>query len=161
MDQEERKAKIDSCGDGYKQLVGALEGFPKEMWQFRDSHGCWSIHEHIVHITDSEANSYIRCRRFIAEPGESLMAYDENRWAEALDYQLQSPDAALELFRVLRQKSYDLIRNLPAEVWSHGAYHPEHGDMTLDDWLNIYERHIPEHVQYMQENVQEWIKLGR
>ena len=89
------------------------------------------------------------------------MAYDENRWAEALDYQLQSPDAALELFRVLRQKSYDLIRNLPAEVWSHGAYHPEHGDMTLDDWLNIYERHIPEHVQYMQENVQEWIKLGR
>ncbi len=161
MNQRERKEKIESYGDAYNQLVAALEKFPKEMWQFRDSHGCWSIHEHIVHIADSEANSYIRCRRFIAEPGGSLMAYDENQWAVALDYQLQSPDAALELFRWLRQKSYDLIRALPAEVWSNGAFHPENGNMTLDDWLQVYERHIPEHVQYMQENYDEWVKVSR
>ena len=31
--------------------------------------------------------------------------------------------------------------------------------MTLDDWLDIYERHIPEHVQYMRENYEAWRKI--
>ena len=79
MTSQERAKKIESYGNAYAVLVDALTRFPKEMWQFRDPHGCWSIHEHIVHIADSEANSYIRCRRFIAEPGESLSGYDENR----------------------------------------------------------------------------------
>ena len=86
------------------------------MWQFRDSHGCWSIHEHVVHIADSEANSYIRCRRFIAEPGESLAGYDENQWATALDYHKQDTEGALELFRLLRLKSDTLIKTLSERV---------------------------------------------
>ena len=59
MTPEARKQKMESYGNAYSQLADALEKFPKEMWQFRDEHGCWSIHEHIVHVADSEANSYI------------------------------------------------------------------------------------------------------
>ena len=47
-----------------------MKQFPKEMWDFKSELNPWSIHNIIVHITDSEANSYIRCRRFIAEPGQ-------------------------------------------------------------------------------------------
>ena len=95
------------------------------MWQFRDVHGCWSIHEHIVHITDSEANSYIRCRRLIAEQGEPLMAYDENVWASSLNYHDQSIEDALMLFRWLRHKSYTLIKSLPEPVWAHSSSIPK------------------------------------
>ena len=100
------------------------------MWQFRDEHGCWSIHEHIVHVTDSEANSYIRCRRLVAEPGRTLMDYDENQWAVSLDYHQQSIEDSLNLFQWLRNKSYTLIKSLPDSAWSNTAYHPENGDMT-------------------------------
>ena len=126
------------------------------MWQFRDEHGCWSIHEHIIHLADSEANSYIRCRRLIAEPGQSLMAYDENQWALALNYHDQSTKEALELFKLLRTRTTRLIQSLPDSAWSNTAYHPENGDMTLDDWLDVYESHVPEHVQSMQENLDAW-----
>ena len=44
MTPETRKQKIESYGNAYNQLVDDLEKFPKEMWQFRDEHGCWSIH---------------------------------------------------------------------------------------------------------------------
>ena len=148
---------INSYGNAHSHLVDALKEFPKEMWQFRDSHGCWSIHEHIIHIADSEANSYIRCRRFIAEPGESLMAYNENQWASSLDYHNQSTEDTLELFKWLRQKSYTLIQSLPEQSWTNSAYHPENGNMTLEDWLDIYNKHIPEHIQYMQENYDAWL----
>ena len=157
MTPEQRDRKIESYGAGHTKLVEALDRFPKEMWTFRDEHGCWSIHEHIIHITDSEVNSYISGRRLVAEPRESLMAYDENRWARELLYHDQEVADALELFRWLRKKSFNLIGNIPESAWAHTAYHPENGDMTLEDWLDVYERHVPEHVQSMQENYDAWV----
>ena len=141
-------------------LAAALAEFPREMWKFRDEHGCWSIHEHIVHIADSEANSYIRCRRLVAEPGLDLMAYDENKWASALDYHSIDTEGALELFRILRSRSYELIRSLPESAWSNTCYHPENGDMTLEDWLDVYECHVAEHIEYMKQNYAEWVKAA-
>ena len=156
MTPENRRQKIESYGNAYTQLVEVLDNFPREMWQFRDEHGCWSIHEHIIHITDSEANSYIRCRRLIAEPGRTLMDYDENQWAAALDYHEQDIDDALNLFQWLRSKTYALIKSLPESAWANTAYHPENGDTSLDDWLDTYEAHVREHVEYMQQNLEAW-----
>ena len=158
MNPQARTKKIESYGSAFDELTAALKAFPTEMWQFRDEHGCWSIHEHVVHITDSEANSYIRCRRLVAESGEPLMAYDENTWASELDYHEQSVEDALQLFKWLRHKSYTLIKSLPESAWSNTAYHPENGDMTLDDWLDVYAVHVSEHVGYMRENYETWLK---
>ncbi len=156
LSPETRALKIASYGAAYEALIDGLKAFPAEMWDFRDECGCWSVREHIVHIADSEVNSYIRCRRFIAEPGEPLMAYDENGWADALGYEKRDPAEAIELFRLLRQQTYALIKSLPESAWASTCYHPENGDMTLDDWLAVYEAHIPEHLQYMQENYEAW-----
>ena len=158
MTPEERESKIASYGGAYETLIAGVSQFPEEMWDFRDEHGCWSIREHLVHITDSEVNSYIRCRRFIGEPGQPLMAYDENAWAAALSYSEQDPRNSMELFRLLRHQTYALIKSLPENAWANVCYHPENGDMTLDDWLTVYEAHIPEHLGFMQENYDAWRK---
>ena len=157
MDAETRQQKLRAYEQAYEQLVAGLKLFPREMWEFRDEHGCWSIHEHLVHISDSEANSYIRCRRLIAEPGQDLMAYDENRWGRELDYHSIGTEGAMELFRVLRRQTVELLRTLPDEAWSNTCYHPENGDMTLDDWLDVYARHVEEHLEYMSENHRAWL----
>ena len=157
MDIEERAAKIESYGAAYEALVEAVKWFPQEMWHFRPSPDQWTIHEIIVHITDSEANSYARCRRLIAEPGESVMAYDEMQWARALNYHGQSTEDAVELFRWLRRTSYNLVKNQPESVWAHTIYHPESGPMTMDDWLDTYERHVREHVAQMRGVYHQWL----
>ena len=157
MTREERSQKIESYRNAYAQLVEALAQFPQEMWQFKPSPDNWSIHEIVVHITDSEVNSYIRCRRFVAEPGKPVMAYDEKLWATSLNYHSQSTEDALALFKWLRLNTYNLIKALPEAVWSNTVYHPENGNMTLDDWLSVYERHIPEHIEQMQADYQAWL----
>ena len=154
--QHERIRRIESYGNAHEKLMAGLQQFPTELWDYRDEHGCWSIREHLVHIADSEANSYIRCRRLIAEPGEQLMAYDENAWSRSLFYSDQGVDDALALFRLLRSQTYTLIRSLPDDAWSNTCQHPETGDMSLDDWLEVYESHIPEHLEFMQENYEAW-----
>lgn len=159
MNPEERRKKIASYGSAYERLVSALDRFPPEMWQFRPAPERWTIHEIIIHIADSEANSYIRCRRFLAEPGSTVLGYDEAGWARQLRYHDQNPGDALELFKWLRRKSYTLIKDLPEAVWSNTVYHTENGVITLDDWLNTYEHHIPEHVEQMQANYDAWVRL--
>src|SRR5512134_819856 len=106
MNHTDRLKKIESYGGAYDMLRAALPQFPREMWQYRAGPDGWTIHEIVVHIADSEANSYVRCRRFIAEPGSTVMGYDEMTWAQRLNYHAHSPEAAIELFRHLRECSY-------------------------------------------------------
>jgi len=152
----ERAQKIEHYGQAHDLLVAALKRFPREMWQYKPAPDQWSIHETVVHITDSEANSYVRARRFIVEPGKMVMGYDESAWAQLLHYHDQNTEDALELFRMLRGQTYKLIRQLPESVWAHTVEHSESGVMTMEDWLDIYTRHIPEHVAQMEGVYAAW-----
>ena len=78
------------------------------------------------------------------------MAYDENQWAAALRYRDQSTEEALDLIKWLRLLTYTLIQSLPDSVWWHTLEHPANGTMSLDDWLDVYERHIPDHIDQMK-----------
>jgi hypothetical protein len=157
MTTNNRCDQIESYGAAYDLLVAALARFPRAMWQYRPAPDRWTIHEIIVHITDSEANSYIRCRRLLAEPGSTVLGYDEARWAVALDYHDQSVEDALELFKWLRRASYLLIKAAPDAAWAYTIMHSESGVMTADDWLDTYERHVRDHIAQMQAVYADWL----
>lgn len=158
MTHAERKERIAAYGAAHDQLLAALDRFPSEMWQFRPAPDRWTIHEVIIHITDSEANSYVRCRRLLAEPGGAVLGYDESGWARALHYHNQSTDDALALFKWLRHNSYLLIRDAEESVWSHSVQHSQDGWITMDDWLDTYARHIPEHIAQMEAIFDAWLR---
>lgn len=158
MNPAERQQKIESYGKAHDEFAAALTRFPREMWTFRASPNDWTIHEIAVHIADSEANSFVRCRRFIAEPGSTVMGYDEEQWAKALQYHHHSVEDAVELFKWLRLTSHQLIKTLPETMWSNTVIHSESGTMTMDEWLDMYDRHVPEHVAQMQKVYDTWVK---
>ena len=155
MTPDIRAHKLELYGQAHAILTDALARFPREMWTFKPADG-WSIHQIVVHITDSEANSFVRARRCIAEPGEPVMAYDENAWSTALRYEDQSTEDAVELFRWLRHNTYNLIKTLPESTCSNPIDHPEKGILTLDDWLDTYARHVPDHVEQMERCYEKW-----
>lgn len=105
----------------------------KDLWSFKPSPDRWSIHEIIVHIADSEANAYVNCRKLIAEPGKSIAAYDQDKWAAAFHHQEQSTEDALELFGRHRLSSYKLIKTLPGSVWLNPVGSLENETVTLHD----------------------------
>lgn len=157
MTHEERLALIESYGQAYQKLVDALKRFPRDMWHFKPAPSRWSIHEIIIHLADAEANSFVRARCFIAEPGKTVMAYDQDKWASDLRYDLQDTEGALELFKWLREMTYRMIRVIPESYWGRTVNHPEHGVMTFDQWLKIYEDHVPLHISQMQKNYDLWL----
>jgi hypothetical protein len=163
MNREEINEKIEQYGRGYDLLTAALAEVPKEAWTFRPAPDEWSVHEIIVHMADSESLSALRARKLIVEPGSTLMAYEEAKWADALDYKGQSAEDALEIIRLARKGTYELLKRQPDEVFMHAVTHPEYPDApyTFEQWLNIYARHIPDHIEQLQRSYQAWKESQR
>ncbi|MGB0035676.1 MAG: DinB family protein [Candidatus Acidiferrales bacterium] len=157
MTREERRQKLESFGRAPALLSIALRQFPKKMWLYKPSPERWSIHETILHLADSEATSYVRCRRCIAEPGTPVLKFDPARWAGSLGYFHQSTREALEIIRRLRKMTYQVLSSLPDAVWSQTVEHPREGDLSLERWIEIQERHIPHHIDQMKSNFDVWL----
>ena len=159
MNQGERNQKIEDYGRGYDHLLEALADIPREAWDYKPSPQDWSVHEILVHMGDSESMAALRLRKLIVEPGSKLMGYDEAKWADALEYQKQDAEDALQMIKLARQTSYRLLKTLPEEAFAHSVEHPEYSEpYTFDKWLGIYARHIPDHVEQMKKAYAAWKK---
>lgn len=145
-----RNDKISAFGNAHWEVVKTLQLIPREAWQFKPSANEWSIHQVLIHLADTEANAYVRFLKGVAETGGTLMVMDQEVWAENLHYHDQDPDLALELFRLLRLKTAQLIKQLPETVWSNQVNHPESGLITLDDWLTNYADHAFVHIRQIK-----------
>src|SRR6266498_2789702 len=157
MDKQERASKIEQYGHGYDLLIATLDQVPREAWKFKPSPAEWSIHEIIIHMADSESMSALRVRKLIVEPGSMLMGYEEAKWSDALNYLNQSVDDALQVIKYARQTTYNLLKTLPDEVFAHSVKHQEYDEpYTFEKWLNIYERHIPDHIEQLKKSYEAW-----
>ena len=157
MTRNERRPILESFGRAPALLSTALGQLPKKMWLYKPAHDRWSIHEIILHLADSEASSYVRCRHLIAEPERLVTEFDAGRWAGSLGYFHQSTREALEVIRRLRRMTYQLLVALPEPVWAHTVEHPIDGHISLESWVERQERHIPHHIDQMRVNYDSWL----
>ena len=159
MKREERNEKIELYGRGFELLKAALTEVPAEAMKWKPEPTEWSVHEVIIHIADSESNAALRARKLIVEPGGILMGYDQAKWADTLKYHDHNLEDALEVTRLARKTTYELLKRQPEEVFTHAIVHPEMTEpYTFDKWVDIYSRHIPGHIEQIQNNLKLWKK---
>jgi hypothetical protein len=156
MTPEERSAQLEAYAGGYAQLAQALAQLPRVMWSYRPAPREWSVNEIIAHLADNELNMTVRCRRCIAEPGKTVLPYDQEAWAAHLRYQDSDPDDALQLIRLLRQSTYKLLHALPEPAWASTYEHPERGTTTLETWLANAVRHMQTHIAQIQSTFERY-----
>lgn len=157
MEKNEREQLLEQYRQGYDDLLACLDEMPKEMWQFKPEPKEWSVHEIIVHLADSETNSALRARLLISQPGNTIMAYDQDLWAVDQDYHSQSWQEALEGLKWARSSTYALVVKQPEEVWQHTVNHPEFEEpYGMELWLQIYAAHIPGHIEQIRNNHKIW-----
>src|ERR1044071_2866588 len=128
MNKQERNEKIELYGKGHDLLIEMLMDIPQEMWKFKPEPKEWSVHEVLVHLADSETNAALRARKLIVEPGGTVMGYDQDRWTVELNYHDQSYEDSLEIVRLVRKTTYELLKQQPDEVFTHSVIHPEYDD---------------------------------
>jgi hypothetical protein len=138
-------------------LKAALAEAPQKALKFKPEPTEWSVHEVIIHIADSESNAALRARKLIVEPGGALMGYNQAQWADTLHYHDHNIEEALEITRLARKTTYELLKRQPEEVFTHSIVHPEYEDpYTFEKWINIYSAHIPGHIEQIKNNTKLW-----
>lgn len=158
---ERRQHIIELFGHGPSVLSDTLRECPKKMWLYRPAPNRWSIHEIILHLADSEANSYLQSRQFIVEPGSDSAGHSASSWASSLGYFHQSTRDALGLIYRLRKMTHQLLRIVPDAVWAHTIRLPNDGLLTLEQWTEKQAGHIPHHAEQIRANLAEWSKTHR
>lgn len=115
----------------------------------------WTPRQVIHHLADSEAQSYARLRRLIAEPGSSIQGYDEGKWAEnpTLGYKTEPIETAIQVITAVRQSSFELLTKLNNEQLENSGIHTESGLYSIQDWLNSYINHPLDHANQIKKQL--------
>jgi DinB superfamily len=111
--------------------------------------GKWSIGQIVCHLADAEVVGAFRFRVALAQPGSSVPAYDPDAWSDRLRDPGSigaSVDRALTLFAALRADVHPLIRDLPPAGFAQTVVHPEWGNMSIRQLLELYADHGERHL---------------
>ena len=112
----------------------------------------WSARQCIHHMADSEAQSYARLRRLVAEPeGSIIQGYDEAAWANEakLAYADGPVENSIAVYAAVRASSLDLIKRLEESDLDKFGEHTESGKYTIARWLETYTKHPYDHGDQM------------
>ncbi len=141
---EGRTAKIARIAAFPPVLRKAVEGLSESALDTPYRDGGWTVRQVVHHVADSHANAYLRFRWIVAEDHPTIKTYDQDVWATFADSKLPL-EPSLKMVEGLHEKWVSFIESLPDEAWSRTAMHPERGEITLDDLLDVYADHGDKH----------------
>jgi hypothetical protein len=157
----ERNEKIERYARGPALLRAAFARVPEEARQWKPGPKRWSAHEIVCHCADSEANAFLRIRYLVAEQAPVIQGYDQDRWAQLLDYHGLPVASALATVESVRAHTAALLRRLPEEAWRREGRHSESGRYGAEDWLDIYAEHLEKHARQIDGNLAAWREAAR
>jgi uncharacterized damage-inducible protein DinB len=142
---------IDRYEDGGRKLAKAVEHLDRNDLVAVPVPGKWSIQQLVAHVGDTDLVFTERIKRVIAEDRPPLLAFDENKWAKALQYEMQSTPDAIELLALNRRVMANLLRALPPEAFARVGLHSERGEMSLEQLLTLVTNHLDHHLKFLYE----------
>jgi hypothetical protein len=144
MDIREAAAAYESSTQFFLNLA---RGVTPELLDVHHENG-WSARQIIHHLADSEAQSYVRLRRLVAEPeGVTLVNVDEESWAKEakLGYESAPVENSIAVYAAVRAGSLDVLKRLEESDFEKSGVHPESGKFTIEKWLINYTKHSLDH----------------
>ena len=146
----ERAALIDEISATPEKMRAAVSGLSAEQLDTPYREGGWTPRQVVHHLVDSHANAYLRFRWVVSEDNPAIKTYDQDEWAKLPDMALPL-EPSLATLDGLHQRWSSFLSMLPEDAWTRTGEHPEHGKLTLDDFLNIYSAHGDKHAKQITD----------
>ena len=144
-------ALLERLRRGPEVLAMVLTGVYGEEEDFIPAPGKWSVRQIVAHIADAEMVGAHRMRQVIAEDNPTLVAFDQDKWTQKLDYAKRKPKQSLETFRRVRAENYELLKDLPPAAFQRTGNHTERGPVTLLSLVEGYADHAESHARHLME----------
>jgi len=145
----DRKALVDRIEATPAALNAAIEGLDQSQLDTPYRDGGWTVQQLVHHVFDSHCNAFIRFRLALTEDHPRITAYDQAAWAELADATAVPVSVSAQLIEGLHQRWVAMLHAFDESDWSRTLDHPENGDMSLDDMLQMYAWHGDHHVRHI------------
>jgi hypothetical protein len=149
----ERALLIDKIRRLPEQIAELLEGLDSTQLTAHPLAGEWSVAQNVHHLADSHMNSYIRCKLILTEEHPTLKPYDQEKWAKMADASGPDVTVSLALLTALHSRWVIFWESLPSDTWARTGFHPEYGDVSLDDQLDTYAAHGEAHIDQVTKTL--------
>jgi DinB family protein len=146
---DERKKLVELYRGGYASVVEALLKITPEQLDVKPAPGKWSVRDIIHHLADSEMTAAVRLRLLLAQDRPTIHGYDQDEFARRLYYD-RPHEASLELFRLVRQSTADILDRLTPAEWIREGTHTEVGPYGVESWLKTYADHAHKHARQIR-----------
>ena len=146
---DERQKLIELYRGGYAAVAEALLKITPEELDFKPGPEKWSVREIIHHLADSEMTAAVRLRLLIAEDRPTIHGYDQDEFARRLYYD-RPHEPSLELFRLARQSTAEILDRLTPTEWVREGTHTEAGPYGVEAWLKTYSQHAHKHARQIR-----------
>ncbi len=144
FNSEERNNKIGAIRAFPPIIRVAVDGLNDQQLDTPYRDGGWTVRQVVHHVADSHANAYLRFRWLVTEDHPTIKTYDQDVWAALPDSRLPV-ESSLRLLDGLHERWAGFLDSLPVDTWSRTGIHPERGEVTMDDLLEIYSGHGAHH----------------
>lgn len=112
--------------------------------------GKWSIAGVLQHLADSELVWGYRLRMGISEDRPTLTGFDQDRWADALNYNRADSSEAIDAFSMLRRHNLVLVDGLSEPDKRRAIVHAERGEETIELMVRLYAGHDLVHIRQIE-----------
>ena len=130
-------------------LHDAVEGLTNSQLDTPYRPGGWTVRQVVHHLADSHLHTYIRTRFALTLPEPTIMAYDENSWAQLKDARSGPIEPSLLMLDGLHARWVQLLESLSESDWSRKFVHPERGQLTLATNIPVYAWHGKHHTAHI------------
>ncbi len=144
--RHEMIASIAAAPESYR---AATAGLTEAQLNTPYRNGGWTVRQTIHHVADSHMNAYIRFRLGITEAEPTVKPYDEKTWAELFDARTAPVEISLGLIDGVHKRWVMLLETVREIDFNRNVRHPEHGTMSLDDLMALYEWHGRHHAAHI------------
>lgn len=112
--------------------------------------GKWSVAQVLRHLADTDVVWGWRMRLILAQDRPTITGFDQDLWANCLDYANADANESLEVFAVLRRDNLRLIdRASPADLERVGV-HAERGEESVGYLVRLYAGHDLMHLAQIE-----------
>lgn len=139
-----------------KSLEGQMEKLDRMLKKYdekalsKKSEGKWSAKEIIGHLGDCEYVYGVRMRIALAEPGNTLQAFDQELWVRNLKHQEKEIGKLVETLKGLRRANLTVLRDVKETDWEKFGMHTERGKMTVEGMVKLLGEHFEKHLQQVE-----------
>ena len=112
--------------------------------------GKWSVTEILAHLADVELVVGYRIRTILGAPGTAIQAFDQDKWAQAMNYAKSDARRSLERFTAFRKANLGLLKSLSAAQWKYNGMHAERGEESIETIAKLSAGHDLNHLSQIE-----------